>query len=244
MKKILKLLNSERLLARRPDILLTAAMALAALVALGIFKLASEIAEGELNAYDTPGLHWVRAIFGESSGMRAAMLDLTALGDVTTLTLVVVFSAGLLMTLKRGQFALFLVAQCVSGALVMSLLKVWFGRARPTVVEHWASYGSASFPSGHAANSAIVYLSIAILVAGLAPSRSSRIYVAGAAGLLVMLIGISRVYLGVHWPSDVLAGWAFGGGWALMCWSIMWRMAPLTARAAINLATFPGRRNQ
>src|SRR3546814_20005049 len=90
-------------------------------------------------------------MFGESSGMRAAMLDLTALGDVTTLTLVVIFSAGLLMTLKRGQLALFLVAQCVSGALVMSLLTVWFGRARPTIVEHWASYGSESFPSGHAA---------------------------------------------------------------------------------------------
>lgn len=231
MKKLLKLLNSEQLLARRPDILLMAAMALAALVALGIFKLASEIAEGELNAYDTSGLHWVRAVFGQSSGMRSAMLDLTALGDVATLTLVVIFSAGLLVTLKRGQLALFLVAQCISGALVMSLLKAWFGRARPTVIEHWTSSGSASFPSGHAANSAIIYLSTAVLVAGLAPSRSSRIYVAAAAVLLVMSIGISRLYLGVHWPSDVLAGWAFGGGWALLCWSTIWRIAPLRIRA-------------
>ncbi|WP_425057439.1 phosphatase PAP2 family protein [Sphingopyxis panaciterrae] len=73
-------------------------------------------------------------------------------------------------------------------------------------------------------------MSIAVLAAGLAPSRSSRIYVAGAAGLLVVSIGISRLYLGVHWPSDVLAGCAFGGGWALLCWSIMWRIAPLRAR--------------
>lgn len=219
------------LAARRPDIILMAALAVAALIGFVIFKLASEIAEGELNALDTPGLHWVRATFGESGEMRAAMLDLTALGDVTTLALVVAFAAGLLITLKQGRLALFLVLQCLAGALVMSLLKNWFGRARPAVIEHWASYGSASFPSGHAANSAIVYLSIAVLIAGIAPNRVSRVYVSAAAALLVVAIGISRLYLGVHWPSDVLAGWAFGGGWALLCWIFAWRFA--TANAAI-----------
>jgi undecaprenyl-diphosphatase len=160
--------------------------------------------------------------------MRAAMLDLTALGDVATLTLMVAFSAGLLATLGRRRLAAFLLGATLSGALVLSLLKGWFERPRPMVIEHWATFGSASFPSGHAANSAIVYLSIAVLVAGVVPSRWSRVYVAAAAVLLVVAIGISRLYLGVHWPSDVLAGWAFGGGWALLCWTIAWRMSPRT----------------
>lgn len=85
---------------------------------------------------------------------------------------------------------------------------------------HWADVASLSFPSGHAANSAVVYLSLAVLASRAAPGRAPRAYLAGCAALLVVAIGLSRIYLGVHWPTDVLAGWSLGGGWACLCWAV------------------------
>ena len=102
------------------------------------------------------------------------------------------------------------------------MLKLFFNRPRPDVVAHWTSYASASFPSGHAANSAIIYLTLAVLIARSVRSRAVRIYVVASASLLTFLIGLSRLYLGVHWPTDVLSGWIVGAGWALFCSSIAW----------------------
>src|SRR3546814_7587701 len=79
---------------------------------------------------------------------------------------------------------------------------------------------SMSFPSGHSANSAIVYLTIATLLAQVVDTRGARNFILVAAGLLVAAIGCSRVYLGVHWPTDVLAGWSFGTFWALGWWAL------------------------
>lgn len=167
---------------------------------------------------------WDRAIL---LGLRAwhgpawlpdAARDVTALGSGTVLTIVVLGAAGLLLALRHRLAALALIAAALTGSWAVALLKLHVARARPTIVAHWAVVDHQSFPSGHATSSAVIYLTLAALAGQVAPSRGARAYLIGAAILLVGAIGISRVYLGVHWPSDVLAGWSFGTLWAIGWW--------------------------
>lgn len=209
-------------LRRRPELLLMVTLAVAAIVGFVVWKLGSEIREGETNAFDRSALYWVRDHLGGIAPLRAAMLDLTALGDTATLTLVVMLTAGFAAASRKTALGAFVVAEAGVGTSITALVKPWFGRARPDVVEHWAPFSSASFPSGHSANSAIVYLSIALLAAQWAPTRGGRVFLVGASIALIMGIGFSRVFLGVHWPTDVLAGWAVGSGWALVCLTILY----------------------
>lgn len=205
-------------IAARPELPLVAAFGVIAAVAAGVLKLASEVSEGETEAVDRAILVWLRAAVHGSRHetlIDRTMLDITALGGGTTLTLVIVIAAGLLISLRRYVTAAVLVVQVIAGTSLVAAAKLFFDRTRPDVVPHLASFTNASFPSGHAANSAIVYLSIAVLLATAAPTRPARGYIIAAAALLTMVIGFSRLYLGVHWPSDVIAGWAIGAGWAL-----------------------------
>ena len=164
------------------------------------------------------GPHW----------LEHAMVDLTALGSTTVLTLAVAASAGLLLVRRLPVTAALVVAATVSGALAVRGLKALFARTRPDIVDHLVAVSGASFPSGHSANSAVVYLTLAGLLAQVARGAAIRRYVLAAAVLLVGAIGASRVDLGVHWPSDVLAGWSFGTLWALGWW-----LAGARARAAL-----------
>ena len=90
---------------------------------------------------------------------------------------------------------------------------------------------TSSFPSGHSSLSAVIYLTLAVLLSRLLERRALRVYVIGVAALLTLTIGISRVALGVHYPSDVLAGWTLGFGWALLCWT---GMGVLQRRGAVE----------
>lgn len=202
---------------RRPELAIAATLAIVALLAYGVVKLGSEIAEGEIDAYDRAALIWVRSQFGGSPGLRSFMLDLTALGDTAILTSLIVLVTGYLLIIGRPRLAALLLVQTAVGTSLASLLKPWFGRLRPDVVPHWVDVASASFPSGHAANSAIVYLTLAALAARGAPRPRARAYLMMIATLLACGIGLSRVYLGVHWPTDILAGWTLGGGWVILC---------------------------
>jgi undecaprenyl-diphosphatase len=148
------------------------------------------------------------------------MLALTALGGGTVLTLVIVVTLGALAIKRLWLTAALVLAATVSGSLAVDLAKQVVARARPDVVPHLVEVSSLSFPSGHSANSAIVYLTLATLLTQAIPESGLRRYMLGVAVLLVTAIGISRIYLGVHWPSDVLAGWSFGTLWALAWWSI------------------------
>lgn len=162
-----------------------------------------------------------RAVRGAGPGwLRAAMTDVTALGDGTVLTFVVLAAAGVLLVLRRWRVALLVVAATWSGALLAAHAKLWAGRARPDVLDRLVEVRGLSFPSGHATNSAIVYLTLAGLIWHVERGRAVRAYTLFVAGLLVALIGTSRVYLGVHWPSDVLAGWCAGALWAMLWWWI------------------------
>ncbi|WEK44855.1 MAG: phosphatase PAP2 family protein [Candidatus Sphingomonas colombiensis] len=152
--------------------------------------------------------------------LRHAVIDITALGGVTVLVFVVAATTGLLLVRRLWFTAALVVMATTLGSLMVDLLKTIFSRPRPEIVDHVVAASGYSFPSGHAANSAIVYLTIAALVTQVTRGHTTRRYIALIAGGLVAAIGLSRVYLGVHWPSDVLAGWSFGTLWALGCWTI------------------------
>jgi undecaprenyl-diphosphatase len=106
------------------------------------------------------------------------------------------------------------------GTLVSTLLKLGFDRPRPDLVPHGSFVYTSSFPSGHSMMSAVGFLTLGALLAGTLETHAMRIYVIGLAVLLTAAVGVSRVYLGVHWPTDVLAGWAAGTAWALACWGL------------------------
>jgi undecaprenyl-diphosphatase len=108
----------------------------------------------------------------------------------------------------------------LGGALLSSVLKFFFGRERPDATLHLVTVHSLSFPSGHAMLSAVVYLTLGALLAQVVPRRLDKMYFIIVALVLTLLIGLSRVYLGVHYPTDVLAGWSVGLAWALLCWVV------------------------
>ncbi len=151
-------------------------------------------------------------------------IDISALAGYTVLwlagaaTLIFLFAFG-----KRAE-ALLLGGSLIGASMINALLKLFLQRPRPDVVPHLAEVSSASFPSGHAMISAAVYLTLGIMVAQTQASRWARAYILSFAVLLVLLIGCSRVFLGVHWPSDVLAGWCFGAIWALCMFALNARL--------------------
>jgi undecaprenyl-diphosphatase len=146
------------------------------------------------------------------------MLDITALGSTTVLTLICVgVIVYLLMDGKRGA-ALLVLVSVAGGSLVTTLAKLAFARPRPDLVAHLVEVSSYSFPSGHAMSSAVTYLTLAALLARFQKRRRMKAYLLAVGLTLTLTIGVSRVYLGVHWPSDVLAGWALGAAWAMLCW--------------------------
>lgn len=149
-----------------------------------------------------------------------SIVDVTALGGPTVLVLVAAVATGLLIVQRHWLTLALVLGGTISGSIVVTLVKALVGRTRPAVTDHLVTVYNASFPSGHAANSACVYLTLALLLLQITEQRAVRRYVLGAALLLVTAIGCSRVYLGVHWPSDVLAGWTFGGLWAVAWWAL------------------------
>lgn len=150
--------------------------------------------------------------------------DVSALGSTGILTLVVMVVAGYLLVIGARQSAVFLVVAVSVGTLINRLLKLAIARPRPDVVPHATYVSNESFPSGHAANSAIVYLVLGMMLAGLVTSRAGKIYVIGVCVFVTTIVGLSRIYLGVHWPSDVIAGWMVGTIWALICWYALSRL--------------------
>ncbi len=168
-------------------------------------------------AFDRSIILGLRA-WGGPSWLPKVAADVTALGGGIVLTIVVVIVAGLLIVQRLWLTALAIVASSVSGNIIVELVKLHVARPRPDIVVHLVTVTHMSFPSGHSANSAIVYLTLAGLASQVTQDRATRAYMLVVAILLVGAIGCSRVYLGVHWPSDVLAGWSFGTLWALAWW--------------------------
>ncbi|TWT85362.1 phosphatidylglycerophosphatase B [Posidoniimonas polymericola] len=148
------------------------------------------------------------------------MRDFTALGGVAVVTMAGVTGVVFLWVLDRRQQALLLLAAVVGGFLLSFGMKAAFDRPRPDLTPHGSYVYTRSFPSGHAMAATCIYLSLGAILAELVRPRPLKVFLVVGAILLTVAVGISRVYLGVHWPTDVLAGWAAGGAWALGCWSV------------------------
>ena len=146
--------------------------------------------------------------------------DLTALGSLSVLTLVILASLGYLLLANRNRTALFTLLAVSGGVLLSQGLKNLFERARLDVVPHEAVVYTASFPSGHSMMSAVTYLTLAAILSRVHSAGVLKAYLLIVALVITVLVGVSRVYLGVHWPTDVLAGWVAGAAWAAFCWLV------------------------
>ena len=207
----------------RSELVLLAGGAALLLLALVVFTLAGEVLEGETLTFDRRILVALRdpANLSVPIGppwLASAALDITALGSATVLGLTVMAVAGFLVLQGMWRTGMF-VALATGGALfVNAALKALFQRPRPDVVPHLREVMTMSFPSGHALTSAVVYLTLGALSMRIAERRVTKFYCMAMAMLVTALVGASRVYLGVHYPTDVIAGWLIGLSWALLCW--------------------------
>ncbi len=203
-------------------------LAIILIVASGLLAfawIADEVLEGETNAFDRRVLLACRnpSDVGDPIGPRwfeEMSRDITALGGVAVLVMVSMGIVGLLLMLRRQRAAILVVIAVGGGLLVSTVLKNSFDRARPDLVPHGSYVVTSSFPSGHAMLSAVAYLTLGALLARSLPKRAQKAYVVCTAVFLTLLIGMSRIYLGVHWPTDVLAGWCVGATWAMLCWLV------------------------
>jgi undecaprenyl-diphosphatase len=192
------------------------------------FNVASEVGEGETLALDKHILLALRNPADPSDpigspSFQEAMRDVTALGGVTVMTLVSVVGVLAFLMHRRRWHAGILAATVFLAFVSSEGFKDFYGRPRPELVPHGSYVYSSSFPSGHSTLSTATFLTLAMLIASLEPSRGTKQMVFALAVLLVLGIGFSRVYLGVHWPSDVLAGWCLGAAWALAAWMALLR---------------------
>jgi undecaprenyl-diphosphatase len=196
----------------------------------GFVELAEMVNEGETRAVDTALLMALRNPVdpGQPLGpvwMGEIMRDITALGGVAVLGLLGLSVCGYLALLHRYDLML-LVIVSVGGAILLNyLLKLGFDRPRPELVPHLTEAYQTSFPSGHSMSSAATYLTLGAMMARVQPRLRLKVYFLALAITVMVLVGFSRVYLGVHWPSDVLGGWAAGSVWALLCWLLAWWIA-------------------
>jgi undecaprenyl-diphosphatase len=189
------------------------------------FRLTDEVLEGETRAFDEKILLALRDATDLATPLgpywfNHAMGDITALGGVTVLTLMTVMGTAFLLLSRQRAIALFMFLSIAGGWLLSSLLKLGVARPRPDIVPHLVEVNDLSFPSGHAMLSAVTYLTLGALLSRAQPYRSTRMFLIGAAFFLTFIIGFSRVYLGVHYPTDVLGGWCAGATWALACWMV------------------------
>ena len=199
-------------------------VALAAIVTgvWGFALLADEVLEGGTLAFDQKILlafrHSDTHLPLGPPWVQEAARDLTSLGGVAVLTLVTAITAGFLVLDGKKHMALFVGVAVLGGLGASTVLKDLFHRPRPDLVPYSAYFSGASFPSGHSMMSAVTYLTLGALLARSHELKRIKAYFLLVAMFLTFAVGVTRVYLGVHWPTDVLAGWTAGAVWALLCW--------------------------
>jgi undecaprenyl-diphosphatase len=196
----------------------------AVLLVCAFIQICIEMVEGETLSFDTAVLRAAQSLRTDRPWVAEAMRDMSGLGSTTALTLLTVFSVGYLLVIRKPLTGLFAAVAVCTGSIGVSLLKTYFGRSRPEVRFAELVVSGMSFPSGHAANSTIAYLTIAALLASTRSRMVERTYLIAVASLIAVFVGLSRIALGVHWATDVLAGWAFGAAWA-MAWLLLLRTA-------------------
>ena len=207
----------------------TVALGVAALGVFAFAEIANETLDGEARGFD----EWVLLSLREPGDpsnpigpawLEHALVDITALGGYIVLGMLVIGVAIYLIAAGKRGTALLVVGAVGSGTVLSETLKLGFARPRPDLVSHLADVQSASFPSGHAMISAIAYLTLGVLLTRTHKQRRTKFLIMTYAITLTLMIGASRVYLGVHWPTDVLAGWALGAAWAALWWLLAWQL--------------------
>ncbi len=196
-----------------------------------VLGLGGEIREGATAGVDRAILLWFRtpgnlALPIGPTWLHESARDITALGGFTVLTLVTFGATLALLAARRRRQALVFAATVIVAQLASGALKSFSGRPRPALVPYLDAVMSSSFPSGHAMMSPVVYFTLVAILAAGSAGRSLRALMIGSALLLVIAIGVSRVYLGVHWPTDVLAGWTLGSAIALVAWRVLALLRP------------------
>jgi len=184
--------------------------------------IAAQVMEGNTDALDRKVLLSMRQP-GDLSplgppALQDAARDVSALGGLVVLAGLTVFTGGFLFLDGKRHMAWFVYASVAGGTLVGMLLKGLFQRSRPEMIPDAGYVFTTSFPSGHSMLSAVTYLTLGALLARSQSRKRLKAYFLLLAALLTLSIGLSRVYLGVHWPTDVLAGWTAGATWAILCW--------------------------
>lgn len=197
-------------------------------------NLADEVGEGETDVLDRHVLLMLRTPGDPTDPIgprwvEEAVRDVTALGGFTLLTVTLVVATILLIFHDRRREALVFAVTVIAAQVSSEIFKALFDRDRPSLVAHGSHVYSQSFPSGHSTMAAATFFTLAMVLATLETTQRTKLLIVGLAAIFVMAVGCSRVYLGVHWPTDVLAGWTLGASWALV------------ARVALALWPWPAR---
>ncbi|WP_420407065.1 phosphatase PAP2 family protein [Hoeflea sp.] len=199
------------------------------IVTLGVYafiEIADELAEGELRKIDEGLFLLLRSADDRSvplgpPWLQETAVEITAIGGYPLIILTLAAVAGFFVVTKRYGAALYAMLSVGTGALLSQTLKNYYGRPRPDLVDHLDTVHTMSFPSGHALVTTVAYLTMASIIIGFLDNNRARIYVVFVAVFVAFIVGVSRVYVGVHWPSDVAAGWALGAAWASLSWLIV-----------------------
>lgn len=210
---------------RRPELRTLVALSLIMSGLWAFAKLAEVVMAGESHAFDRLILLSLRSPGNPDDPIgprwvEETVRDFTALGGDGVVVFILLAAAGFLLLQRKGRSIMLLFASFLGAWTLSFLLKAAFDRPRPELVAPIAHTMSPSFPSGHALLAATAYLTIGALLARVQKGRALKIYLMSLAVVLTLIVGLTRVYLGVHWPTDVLAGWTVGGVWALTCWLV------------------------
>ena len=179
-------------------------------------KLGSEVLEGETQAFDQRILLLAHSLRQQHPALADIMRDLTGLGSLVVLTLITVVNVVYLLLVGSRRMAALVAVSMISGTALVSVLKGVFARARPDTAFAELAASGLSFPSGHASMSAIAFMTVGALIAATHRRNRERVYILVIAALATLLVGISRIALGVHWTTDVIGGWALGAAWAVL----------------------------
>ncbi len=229
----------------RTEIAAVSALFIIALGVMTFVELADDMTEADGQAFDQSVLAWVQPMAGEPRGpwwMTEAAADLTSLGGISVLALFATIAIGFLLIHRKRLSALLLVVGLAGGVALSEGLKAIFERERPPAAFQAVETINASFPSGHALLATVFYLSLGVMLTRAFSRRHVKAFVLGAAIVIALLIGTTRVYLGAHWASDVLAGWSVGAAWAMALWLVAYAVErrQIAHHAALQDESDPG----
>lgn len=205
----------------RTEIAAVMALFVVALGLVALIEVAGDVTGTGGQVFDRAVLAWMQPVAGDPRGpwwLEVAATDLTALGGLSVLTLFAVVAIAFLLIQRKRLSALLLVLGLAGGVALSEGLKALFGRPRPPAAFQVVETLNASFPSGHTLLATVLYLTLGVMLTRAFPRAHLKAFVLGAAMTVVLLIGLTRVYLGVHWASDVFGGWCAGAAWAMALW--------------------------